>query len=310
MRPSIRKPGSCVLKATHCPPLDCFHSEQGLVKRALRGGRSPDIWSIDEACHATRSKHEGGIMSGCPSQRRGSREAEVGFELRTFRSASGLLLSRLGHPNSISVLVLPSGGKASMRLFKMVCSWEGSEPKRAIWSAYSMCISERSGSISIPEVSEASREISSSTSITRLKRKGEKGQPCLTPLNAVNSGKSLPYTCTRSQDMVHKLFTRTLPHYLKSAGCRPFGPGALSRFRIDISCWVSVADGELVLMFHSGPPGSPSGCVEKTQPTAQDDDFLLTIRCLMDLRASPQSLVAGVAFLAAIRSADFDDILC
>ncbi|GAA47345.1 glycine dehydrogenase, partial [Clonorchis sinensis] len=65
--------------------------------------------------------------------------------------------------------------------------------------------------------------------------------------------------------MVVRLFTRTSPPSLKSAGCRPSGPGALSRFRIEISRWISVADGGLVSMFHSGLLGSSSGCVEGDQ---------------------------------------------
>ncbi|KER33353.1 hypothetical protein T265_00679 [Opisthorchis viverrini] len=48
--------------------------------------------------------HEGaGILPGCPSIDRGSREAQNGFERRSFR---------LGQPGSILALVLPSGGMA------------------------------------------------------------------------------------------------------------------------------------------------------------------------------------------------------
>ncbi|KAG5453182.1 hypothetical protein CSKR_112744, partial [Clonorchis sinensis] len=74
-----------------------------------------------------------GILPGCPSLDRRGREAEVGFEPRTFRrpkwlereftdrkvrgsnptSASRLPLSRLGQPGSIPALVLPSGGMAA-----------------------------------------------------------------------------------------------------------------------------------------------------------------------------------------------------
>ncbi|KER24476.1 hypothetical protein T265_07845 [Opisthorchis viverrini] len=75
------------------------------------------------------------ILPGCSSLDRGSRVAEVGFELRTFRwlkwlerkftdrkvrgsnqtSASRLPLSRLGQPGSIPVLMLPSSSMAARR---------------------------------------------------------------------------------------------------------------------------------------------------------------------------------------------------
>ncbi|KAG5444112.1 hypothetical protein CSKR_104199 [Clonorchis sinensis] len=58
--------------------------------------------------------------------------------------------------------------------------------------------------IYISQVSQSGREVSSSTSITRLKRKGERGQPCLTPLDVVNSGieiwKGPPDTAKVSHD--------------------------------------------------------------------------------------------------------------
>ncbi|KAG5442992.1 hypothetical protein CSKR_107169 [Clonorchis sinensis] len=79
-----------------------------------------------------------GILPGCPSLDRGSREAEVGFEPRTFRSVNShsnhlvvkaqiyrpegpwyapdlcpkTSLPRLGQPGSISAFRLPSGGMA------------------------------------------------------------------------------------------------------------------------------------------------------------------------------------------------------
>ncbi|GAA52800.1 hypothetical protein CLF_108826 [Clonorchis sinensis] len=83
---------------------------------------------------------------------------------------------------------MPNRAVELFRLFKIICISEGSEPRRAISSAYSMSARERPGSISTPEVSEAGREISSSISITKLKRKGERGQPCFTPLDVVYSG--------------------------------------------------------------------------------------------------------------------------
>ncbi|KER27447.1 hypothetical protein T265_05488 [Opisthorchis viverrini] len=52
------------------------------------------------------SSTRAGVLSGCPSQDRGSREAEVGFEPRTFRSVKSLSshLVHLAHGrNSYSV---------------------------------------------------------------------------------------------------------------------------------------------------------------------------------------------------------------
>ncbi|KAG5441206.1 hypothetical protein CSKR_102418 [Clonorchis sinensis] len=74
----------------------------------------------------------------------------------------------------------------------MVCIFEGSEPRRARSSPFSTSVRERPGSISTPEISETGGEISSSTSITKLKRKDERGQLCLTP----RRGESSPYTHT------------------------------------------------------------------------------------------------------------------
>ncbi|KAG5450060.1 hypothetical protein CSKR_113375, partial [Clonorchis sinensis] len=68
-----------------------------------------------------------GILRGCPSLDRGSREAEVGFEPRTFRSVNSrynqlghlaprtlvLPLSRLGQPGSIPALLLPLCGMSA-----------------------------------------------------------------------------------------------------------------------------------------------------------------------------------------------------
>ncbi|KER29993.1 hypothetical protein T265_03475 [Opisthorchis viverrini] len=102
-----------------------------------RGSREAEVFSsptvVRFRCPAATSL-EGGtrteILPGYPSLDRGSREAEVGFEPRTFRrlerefadrkvrgsnepSATRLPLSRLGQPDSIPALVLPSGGMAA-----------------------------------------------------------------------------------------------------------------------------------------------------------------------------------------------------
>ncbi|KER23452.1 hypothetical protein T265_08671 [Opisthorchis viverrini] len=70
--------------------------------------------------------------------------------------------------------------------------------RRAITSAYATFLSECRGSISTPEVAETGREISSSISITKLKRKGEREQPCLTPLDEVYSDEIFLYLRTHS----------------------------------------------------------------------------------------------------------------
>ncbi|GAA48014.1 hypothetical protein CLF_101077 [Clonorchis sinensis] len=103
---------------------------------------------------------------------------------------------------------MPNRAAKLFRLFKIICISEGSEPRRAISSAYSMSARERPGSILTPEVSESGREISNSMSITKLERKGERGQPCLTPLDVVNSSESFPYTRTRPQESAYSALIR------------------------------------------------------------------------------------------------------
>ncbi|KAG5441227.1 hypothetical protein CSKR_102438 [Clonorchis sinensis] len=70
-------------------------------------------------CHATQRKHEGWDTARLPKPRQGKSRGRAG-RVRTMdllvcgsnpiRSASRLPLSRLGQPDSIPVLVLPSGG--------------------------------------------------------------------------------------------------------------------------------------------------------------------------------------------------------
>ncbi|KER26976.1 hypothetical protein T265_05885 [Opisthorchis viverrini] len=53
------------------------------------------------SCHATQRKHEGwDTAQGCPSLDRGSRQAEVGFESRTFRSVN----SRSNHLSHLALI--------------------------------------------------------------------------------------------------------------------------------------------------------------------------------------------------------------
>ncbi|KAG5444114.1 hypothetical protein CSKR_101599 [Clonorchis sinensis] len=124
----------------------------------------------------------------------------------TSASASRLPLSRLGQPDIIPALVLPSGGVAArhrkgitaeqfIRLSRQTnsstTSIGPSASTRFPFGLTQSCASNLhiAGVKRIPnrafrpEVSQSGREVSSSTSITRLKRKGERGQPCLTPLD-------------------------------------------------------------------------------------------------------------------------------
>ncbi|GAA54019.1 hypothetical protein CLF_111911 [Clonorchis sinensis] len=105
---------------------------------------------------------------------------------------------------------MPNRAAELFRLFKVVCISEGYAPRRPISFAYSMSVSEYPGSILTPEVSDAGREISSSISITKMKRKSEKGQPCLTPLDVVNSGESFPYTRLRPQWFAYSVLIRDM----------------------------------------------------------------------------------------------------
>ncbi|KAG5451772.1 hypothetical protein CSKR_109200 [Clonorchis sinensis] len=83
-----------------------------------------------------------------------------------------------------------------------------SQPRRAIPSTYSIYVRERTGSISTHEVSEKGREISRSITMTKFKRKGERVQPCLTPLDVVKSGESFPYTRTRPHEFAYTALKR------------------------------------------------------------------------------------------------------
>ncbi|KER23404.1 hypothetical protein T265_08727 [Opisthorchis viverrini] len=143
-------------------------------------------------------------------------------------------------------------------------------------------VCERPVSITTPEVSEAVGEISSSISITKLSKKGERtalsyttgrGElrrelavypyaptrvrtrcphkaykfgrgtfDCQTPpkfltIDNIESGFQVKKNDQRGI-MVVRMFARISPPSLKSAECRPTGPGFLSRFRIDISWWL------------------------------------------------------------------------
>ncbi|KAG5454721.1 hypothetical protein CSKR_104907 [Clonorchis sinensis] len=65
-----------------------------------------------------------------------------------------------------------------------------SDPRRAISFAYSIYVSECRGNTLTPQALEAYTESSVIVSMTKLKRKGERRQPCLTPLDVVNSVES------------------------------------------------------------------------------------------------------------------------
>ena len=52
--------------------------------------------------------------------------------------------------------------------------------------AYYICVRKHPGSSSIPQEAETGREDCKIKSITKLKRKGERGQPCSTALDVEN----------------------------------------------------------------------------------------------------------------------------
>ncbi|KER27743.1 hypothetical protein T265_05297 [Opisthorchis viverrini] len=80
---------------------------------------------------------------------------------------------------------IPNREAELLRLFSIVCKATGSDPRRAMSSAYSMSVSGGPGSTSTPQALEAGSESSMIVSMTKLKRKGERGQPCRTPFDVV-----------------------------------------------------------------------------------------------------------------------------
>ncbi|KER24741.1 hypothetical protein T265_07631 [Opisthorchis viverrini] len=91
-----------------------------------------------------------------------------------------------------SVKRIPNREAELFRLFSIVSIVTGSDPRRAMSSAYSMSVSGGPRSTSNPQALQAGSESSMIVSMTKLKRKGERGQPCRTPLDVVNSGESFP----------------------------------------------------------------------------------------------------------------------
>ena len=76
---------------------------------------------------------------------------------------------------------IPNSAAELFRLFKVACISEGSEPRRATSSAYSMSTKGQPGSSSTPQVSETGREDSISEPKTKLNEKGESEHSCLSP---------------------------------------------------------------------------------------------------------------------------------
>ncbi|KER21542.1 hypothetical protein T265_10164 [Opisthorchis viverrini] len=84
----------------------------------------------------------------------------------------------------------------------------GSDPRRAMSSAYSISVSGGPGSTSTTQALEAGSESSMIISLTKLKRKGERGQPCRTPPDVVNSGESFSQTFTRPRELAYSALMR------------------------------------------------------------------------------------------------------
>ncbi|KAG5445444.1 hypothetical protein CSKR_103747 [Clonorchis sinensis] len=262
------------------------------------------------------------ILPGCPSLGMESREAEVGFEPRTFRktavtsaaefAGSGFYTSLPSHCLTASgsfppftwlceknpsrksvdwhaqhvakpaqpmqcdqfiyrgtlhfagVKRMPNREAELVRLFNILCITTASDPRRAMSSAYSISVSGRPGSASTPQAVEADNESSMIVSMTKLKRKGERGQPCLTPLDVVNSEESFPDNCRHAPFCRHLLF-------------------------------VPYSTSKLCQMGHQG------------FSAFFEEGWIETVRS-WDLRAPSYALPAGMDFRASIMDSDLADI--
>ncbi|KAG5447874.1 Vesicle transport protein SFT2B, partial [Clonorchis sinensis] len=122
----------------------------------------------------------------------------------TWYSLSYIPFARLGRLGSISALVLPSGGMAvrhrkgatAERFFRKSQeegTRDGILPACSnLDRSYRDVEDGRPGRTSTPQALKAGRASSIIVSMTKLKRNGERGQPCLTTLYVVNSDDGFP----------------------------------------------------------------------------------------------------------------------
>ncbi|KER23164.1 hypothetical protein T265_14698, partial [Opisthorchis viverrini] len=145
---------------------------------------------------------------------------------------------RIGRLSKITYT--PSGGQV-----------QGSDPRGAISSVYPMSMSERLRSVSIPR-GEANKEHASSVSISKLRRKGDRGHFCRTLIVAVNSGKNSPWMRTLGGGMAPYSFQFTAPYGV--CGNLPVFAGLRNSLFKTFGC-------NTLLQFIGGPPRKRSSSI-------------------------------------------------